>query len=197
MGEKDWEGHFGHLLCDAVLAAQVGSSTMPQKRNPHKSERICGLARIVRAQLDPALETVSLEHERDLTNSSTERISLPTAVCLTHYILTEMLKILRVLHVDEDAVRRNLHAGGGAQVAERIMMALADRLGRQVRRLPPPFSSATAAASHLRRPSPPSSDAGGPRDPPAAHVRAGLRGCRARGRAHHGRARRRAPRRAP
>ena len=110
---------------------QVGSSTMPQKRNPHKSERVCGLARIVRAQLDPALETVSLEHERDLTNSSTERISLPTAACLTHYILTEMVKILRVLHVDADSVRANLHAGGGAQVAERIMMALADRLGRQ------------------------------------------------------------------
>ncbi len=105
---------------------------MPQKRNPHKSERICGLARIVRSQLDPSLETISLEHERDLTNSSTERISLPTAACLTHYILMEMAKILTVLHIDEENVSRNLHAGGGAQVAERIMMALADKLGRQV-----------------------------------------------------------------
>jgi adenylosuccinate lyase len=110
---------------------QVGSSTMPQKRNPHKCERICGIARIVRAQLDPALETVSLEHERDLTNSSTERISLPTAACLTHYILLEMAKVLAVAHVDAERVGANLHAGGGTQLAERIMMALAGKLGRQ------------------------------------------------------------------
>ena len=110
---------------------QVGSSTMPQKRNPHKSERICGIARIVRSQLGPALETVSLEHERDLTNSSTERISLPTAACLTHYILSEMHKILASLHVDEEAVDRNLRAGGGRQLAERIMLSLAGKVGRQ------------------------------------------------------------------
>ena len=53
-------------------AGQVGSSTMPQKRNPHKSERVCGLAREVRSALQPSLETVSVEHERDLTNSSVE-----------------------------------------------------------------------------------------------------------------------------
>ena len=110
---------------------QVGSSTMPQKRNPHKCERVCGIARIVRAQLGPALETVSLEHERDLTNSSVERIALPTAVVLTHYILLEMGKVLGVLHVDEERVAANLHVGGGSQLAERIMMALAGRLGRQ------------------------------------------------------------------
>jgi adenylosuccinate lyase len=105
---------------------------MPQKRNPHKSERVCGLARIVRSQLDPTLETISLEHERDLTNSSTERITLPTAACLTHYILTEMGGVLGKLAVDEAAVAENLHAGGGRQCAERIMMALAGALGRQV-----------------------------------------------------------------
>ena len=110
---------------------QVGSSTMPQKRNPHKSERVCGIARIIRSQLDPSLEAISLEHERDLTNSSTERISLPTAVCLTHYILIEMYKVLAVLHVDEENVERNLNLGQGKQLAERIMMALADKLGRQ------------------------------------------------------------------
>ena len=114
-----------------VAGGQVGSSTMPQKRNPHKSERICGLARVVRAQLDAALETVPLEHERDLTNSSTERVTLPTAACLTHYMLTEMAKILAVLHVDEPAVAKNLAAGGGRQLAERIMMALAAKSGRQ------------------------------------------------------------------
>lgn len=118
-------------LAEGFGAAQVGSSTMPQKRNPHKSERVCGLARIVRSQLDPTMETVSLEHERDLTNSSTERITLPTAACVTHYMLTEMLGVLRKLTVDEAAVERNLRAGGGAQCAERVMMALAGKLGRQ------------------------------------------------------------------
>ena len=104
---------------------------MPQKRNPHKSERVCGLARIVRSQLDPTMETISLEHERDLTNSSTERVTLPTAACLTHYILTEMRAVLQKLAVDEEAVSRNLHAGGGRQCAERVMLALAGKLGRQ------------------------------------------------------------------
>ena len=115
-----------------VAGGQVGSSTMPQKRNPHKSERICGLARIVRAQLDAALETVPLEHERDLTNSPTERVTLPTAACLTHYMLCEMAKILAALHVDAPAVARNLGAGGGRQLAERIMLALGAKAGRQV-----------------------------------------------------------------
>ncbi len=105
---------------------------MPQKRNPHKSERVCGLARIIRAQLDPSLEAISLEHERDLTNSSTERITLPTAACLTHYILTEMANVLRLLTVDEISVDKNLRAGGGRQCAERVMLALAGKLGRQV-----------------------------------------------------------------
>ena len=71
-------------------AGQVGSSTMPQKRNPHKSERVCGLAREIRSALQPSLETVSVEHERDLTNSSVERITIPRAAILTHYILREM-----------------------------------------------------------------------------------------------------------
>jgi adenylosuccinate lyase len=104
---------------------------MPQKRNPHKSERVCGLARIVRAQLGPSLEAVALEHERDLTNSSTERVTLPTAACLTHYILTEMKQVLIKLTVDQEAVRENLHSGGGRQLAERIMLALSSKLGRQ------------------------------------------------------------------
>jgi len=77
------------------------------------------------------METVSLEHERDLTNSSTERITIPVAVCLTHYMLSEMGGVLSKLAVDEESVRRNLNAGGGRQCAERVMMALAGKLGRQ------------------------------------------------------------------
>lgn len=112
-------------------ANQVGSSTMPQKRNPHKSERVCGLARDIRSALAPALETIGLEHERDLTNSSVERSTIPRASILTHYILLEMTKILTVLEVDLDAVERNLNLMGGKQLSERIMIACAHKLGRQ------------------------------------------------------------------
>ena len=78
---------------EGFAAHQVGSSTMPQKRNPHKSERVCGLAREVRSALAPAMETISVEHERDLTNSSVERCTIPRAATLTHYILLEMEKV--------------------------------------------------------------------------------------------------------
>lgn len=118
-------------LMEGFGSKQVGSSTMPQKRNPHKSERICGLARVVRAQLQPLMETVALEHERDLTNSSLERVVLPTGIVLTHYILIEAEKLLSQLTVLPEGVERNLRAGGGRQLAERVMMTLADRLGRQ------------------------------------------------------------------
>jgi len=118
-------------MMEGFGAKQVGSSTMPQKRNPHKSERICGLARVVRAQLQPLMETVALEHERDLTNSSLERVVLPTGIVLAHYTLIESRNLLRKLVVLPEGVERNLRAGNGRQVAERIMMALADKLGRQ------------------------------------------------------------------
>jgi adenylosuccinate lyase len=112
-------------------AKQVGSSTMPQKRNPHKSERVCGIARVVRAQLAAVVETVPLEHERDLTNSSVERIALATALGLTHFAASEMAAVVKDLRVHEDAVRRNLALQGGRAMSERVMMALADKIGRQ------------------------------------------------------------------
>jgi len=73
---------------------QVGSSAMPQKRNPHRSERICSLARVVRSGVQVALENIPLEHERDLTNSANERIILPQSFILTDYMLKEMTDIL-------------------------------------------------------------------------------------------------------
>eukprot|EP00762_Andalucia_godoyi_P003446 ANDGO_04286.mRNA.1 Adenylosuccinate lyase len=118
-------------LFEGFSAKQVGSSTMPQKRNPHKSERICGLVRVIRAQISPIMETIALEHERDLTNSSVERVTISTGCVLTHYCLLEMQKILRSLAVDTDHVERNLQAAGGNQLAERVMMFLAPKLGRQ------------------------------------------------------------------
>ncbi|MDO8553645.1 MAG: adenylosuccinate lyase [Candidatus Micrarchaeota archaeon] len=111
---------------------QVGSSTMPQKRNPHKSERVCSLARIVRANVAVAMENISLEHERDLTNSANERVIFPQSFICTHYILLEMGKILSGLEFFQDNIKRNLELTNGAIMAERLMIALTDKgVGRQ------------------------------------------------------------------
>ena len=111
---------------------QVGSSTMPQKRNPHKSERICSLARLVRSNVAVALENISLEHERDLTNSANERFVFTQSFILTDYMLREMNKILAGLQFYPENIERNLELTGGAIMAERIMIALTDKgFGRQ------------------------------------------------------------------
>ena len=111
---------------------QVGSSTMPQKRNPHKSERICSLARLVRSNVAVALENISLEHERDLTNSANERFIFTQSFILTDYMLREMNKILAGLQFYPENVERNLELTGGAIMVERIMIALTDKgFGRQ------------------------------------------------------------------
>jgi len=119
-------------VCEPFSAGQVGSSTMPQKRNPHKSERICSLARIIRALTIPALENISLEHERDLTNSAAERIVFPEAFILTDYVLRQMRDILGRLFISEKNIRRNLELTGGMIMSERVMLELVERgCGRQ------------------------------------------------------------------
>jgi len=106
---------------------QVGSSTMPHKRNPHKSERICSLARIPRADAQIALENISLEHERDLTNSANERVIFPQAFESTDYILTQMQQILEGLEIFPENIERNLKLTCGAVLAEHVMIMLAER----------------------------------------------------------------------
>jgi len=111
---------------------QVGSSTMPQKRNPHKSERICGLARIVRSNVMPALEDIPLEHERDLTNSSTERIIFPETFILIDYMLKEMINILSGLEFNYDNMKKNLEKTKGLIMTENLMLGLVKKgIGRQ------------------------------------------------------------------
>ncbi|RLG19961.1 adenylosuccinate lyase [Candidatus Micrarchaeota archaeon] len=106
---------------------QVGSSAMPQKRNPHKCERICSLARVVRADVQVALENIALEHERDLTNSANERIIIPQSFILTDYMLKQMTPIMRGLVFFPENIRRNLELSGGAILSERMVGALVDR----------------------------------------------------------------------
>ena len=111
---------------------QVGSSTMPQKRNPHKSQRICSLARLVRSNVSVAMENISLEHERDLTNSANERFIFPQSFIITDYMLSQMNGILSGLEFFPKNIERNLQLTGGAVMAERVMIALTEKgMGRQ------------------------------------------------------------------
>ncbi len=117
---------------EAFGKKQVGSSTMPQKRNPHKSERVCSLARIIRANVAVAMENIALEHERDLTNSANERVIFPQSFICTHYMLLEMGKILSGLEFFNENIKTNLELTRGAVMAERLMIALTNKgMGRQ------------------------------------------------------------------
>ncbi len=104
---------------------QVGSSTMPHKRNPETCERVCGLARIVRSLTVPALEDITTWHERDLTQSSAERFLLPEACILTDYILSLMNNIVSNLRVDEQRMLQNVGLTQGRCMSESVMMTLA------------------------------------------------------------------------
>lgn len=111
---------------------QVGSSTMPHKRNPIKSEQICGLARIVRAMVEPELLNNTLWDERDLTNSSCERIVFPEACVLTDHILKLGISVIENLRFYPENIRRNLELLRGLNMGEAVMIELAKRgVGRQ------------------------------------------------------------------
>ena len=103
---------------------QVGSSTMPHKRNPETCERVCGLARIVRSLTIPALEDITTWHERDLTQSSTERFLLPEVCILTDYLLSLMNSIVVNLRVDEARMLQNVGLTQGRCMSESVMMTL-------------------------------------------------------------------------
>jgi adenylosuccinate lyase len=105
-------------------AGQRGSSAMPHKRNPIRSERLCGLARLVRSMVIPALENIPTWHERDLTNSSVERVILPDASILTDYILRQFAAIVRGLVVKPENMRANLEKTQGVVFSQRVMLAL-------------------------------------------------------------------------
>jgi len=106
---------------------RVGSSTMPHKRNPVTAERISGLARVVRGLAVAALENIPLMHERDLTNSSSERILIPHSVLIVDQMLVDTINMLENLEIDREAMQRNLELTGGAIMAESVMIKLVEK----------------------------------------------------------------------
>lgn len=113
-------------------AGQQGSSAMPHKRNPELCERICGLARVLRGFSVTAMENVALWHERDISHSSAERIIIPDACTLLHYMLHIFNKVMSGLQVDEERMLANLNMTGGLIFSQRILLALIEKgVGRQ------------------------------------------------------------------
>ncbi len=101
-----------------------GSSAMPHKRNPTSSERICGLARLIRAYADAAYENVALWHERDLAHSPVERVAFPDAFTMAHYQVTMAARIIEGLSVNAARMRANLDATAGLIYSAEILLDL-------------------------------------------------------------------------
>lgn len=105
---------------------QKGSSAMPHKRNPVKSEQLSGLARVLRANLQAGLEDVALWHERDISHSSVERVILPDSCILAHYALVRLASIVEDLRVHPERMRENLDASYGLVFSQPVLLALVE-----------------------------------------------------------------------
>ncbi len=111
-------------LQEPFRAGQKGSSAMPHKRNPIKSEQIAGLARVLRSNVQAALENVALWHERDISHSSVERIVLPDSTILLDYSQQRTIALVRDMTVDSERMRANLELTHGALFSQRVLLAL-------------------------------------------------------------------------
>jgi adenylosuccinate lyase len=105
-------------------SGQKGSSAMPHKRNPIKSEQICGLTRVLRANAQAGLENVALWHERDISHSSVERVILPDSTILLDYLQHAAVALVEGLEVDTERMRANLELTHGALFSQRALLAL-------------------------------------------------------------------------
>jgi len=103
---------------------QKGSSSMPHKKNPVRSERVSGLARVVRGHLQTALENIPLWHERDISHSSAERIIFPDCFIITDFLLSEMIKIVGNWQVHPEKIKANIELTRGLVFSQRVLLAL-------------------------------------------------------------------------
>ena len=111
-------------LAESFRAGQKGSSSMPHKKNPIRSERICGLARVVRGYVTPVSEGMALWHERDISHSSAERIALPDASIALDFLLDQTTGLIEGLVVDPDRMLANLESTGGLIYTSSILLEL-------------------------------------------------------------------------
>jgi adenylosuccinate lyase len=116
-------------LMEPFRAGQKGSSAMPHKRNPILSERIAGLARLLRGYAGVALENQPLWHERDISHSSAERVLLPDATILLDYMLAKMTGLVEGLVVRPERMRENIERGLGLHASSRVLVALVEEGG--------------------------------------------------------------------
>jgi adenylosuccinate lyase len=131
---------------------QKGSSAMPHKRNPILSERIAGLARVLRGYASTALENQPLWHERDISHSSAERVILPDATILLDYMLQKATSLIRDLVVFPERMRENIERGLGLHASSRVLSALVDRAGLPREQAYEIVQRASLAAADQRRP---------------------------------------------
>ncbi len=111
-------------LSEPFRPGQKGSSAMPHKKNPIRSERICGLARLVRGYVTPVMEGIPLWHERDISHSSVERVALPDAAIVTDYLLHLTSGLVEGLVVDAGRMRANLDSAGGLIYTSSVLLEL-------------------------------------------------------------------------
>ena len=111
-------------LAEPFSAGQKGSSAMPHKKNPIRSERICGLARVVRGYVTPVMEGMALWHERDISHSSVERVALPDAAIATDYLLHLTSGLVEGLVVDKARMAANLQSTGGLIYTSSVLLEL-------------------------------------------------------------------------
>jgi adenylosuccinate lyase len=114
-------------LEEAFEVGQRGSSAMPHKRNPWRCEQLSGLARVVRGNVIPALENVTTWHERDLANSSVERVIIPDTTTLVHYQLETFARIVRAMTVYEENMAGNLERMHGLIFSQQVMLSLVEK----------------------------------------------------------------------
>ena len=105
---------------------QKGSSAMPHKRNPVKCEQLCGLARVLRGNLQAALENVALWHERDISHSSVERVVLPDSLMLAYYMSTKFTTVIEGLRVYPERMLRNIDGSFGLVFSQPVLLALVE-----------------------------------------------------------------------
>ena len=106
---------------------QKGSSAMPHKKNPILSERLCGMSRILRANLSTAMENIALWHERDISHSSVERVTIPDTFHLAHYMLKKVRNLISELIVNKERMMQNIENMNGLIFSQKILLAIVDK----------------------------------------------------------------------